>query len=121
MQPSFQLPEAVLQGRNLAPHSTALLEGLADSGGEGGIRTPDRGVSPYNGLANRRLQPLGHLSGRFCGCFYCTSALAVADAGTVEIAADARSAWKYALRKTKPLRRARRSNKNRPARPSRLL
>jgi hypothetical protein len=32
------------------------------TGGEGGIRTPDRGVSPYNGLANRRLQPLGHLS-----------------------------------------------------------
>ena len=26
-------------------------------------RTPGRGVSPYNGLANRRLQPLGHLSG----------------------------------------------------------
>ena len=35
------------------------------AGGEGGIRTPDRGVSPYNGLANRRLQPLGHLSGVF--------------------------------------------------------
>src|SRR6476646_2572745 len=34
-------------------------------GGEGGIRTPDRGVSPYNGLANRRLQPLGHLSGGY--------------------------------------------------------
>ena len=34
------------------------------AGGEGGIRTPDRGVSPYNGLANRRLQPLGHLSVR---------------------------------------------------------
>src|SRR5438270_10664498 len=34
--------------------------------GEGGIRTPDRGISPYNGLANRRLQPLGHLSSR-CG------------------------------------------------------
>src|SRR5947208_15406032 len=32
------------------------------SHGEGGIRTPDRSVSPYNGLANRRLQPLGHLS-----------------------------------------------------------
>jgi hypothetical protein len=32
------------------------------SGGEGGIRTPGRGFSPYNGLANRRLQPLGHLS-----------------------------------------------------------
>ena len=35
------------------------------TGGEGGIRTPGRGVSPYNGLANRRLQPLGHLSGDF--------------------------------------------------------
>jgi hypothetical protein len=33
------------------------------SGGEGGIRTPGRSFSPYNGLANRRLQPLGHLSG----------------------------------------------------------
>src|SRR5580698_5435440 len=32
-------------------------------GGEGGIRTLDRVVRPYNGLANRRLQPLGHLSG----------------------------------------------------------
>src|ERR1017187_6369128 len=33
------------------------------NGGEGGIRTLDRVVRPYNGLANRRLQPLGHLSG----------------------------------------------------------
>ena len=39
------------------------------SGGEGGIRTLDTGVSPYNGLANRRLQPLGHLSG-VCVLFY---------------------------------------------------
>jgi hypothetical protein len=31
-------------------------------GGERGIRTPDRAFRPYNGLANRRLQPLGHLS-----------------------------------------------------------
>ena len=31
-------------------------------GGERGIRTPDRALRPYNGLANRRLQPLGHLS-----------------------------------------------------------
>src|SRR6266700_3803802 len=31
-------------------------------GGEGGIRTPGRGFSPYNGLANRRIQPLCHLS-----------------------------------------------------------
>ena len=35
---------------------------LRESGGEGGIRTLGTGVSPYNGLANRRLQPLGHLS-----------------------------------------------------------
>jgi hypothetical protein len=34
--------------------------GLA--GGERGIRTLDTGLGPYNGLANRRLQPLGHLS-----------------------------------------------------------
>ena len=33
------------------------------SGGEGGIRTPGTGFSPYNGLANRRIQPLCHLSG----------------------------------------------------------
>jgi hypothetical protein len=32
------------------------------TGGEAGIRTLDTGVSPYNGLANRRLQPLGHLT-----------------------------------------------------------
>ncbi len=32
------------------------------TGGEGGIRTLDTGFGPYNGLANRRLQPLGHLS-----------------------------------------------------------
>src|SRR5689334_19195201 len=38
---------------------------MKNAGGEGGIRTPDRGVSPYNGLANRRLQPLGHLSGGY--------------------------------------------------------
>ena len=27
-----------------------------------GIRTLDRALQPYNGLANRRLQPLGHVS-----------------------------------------------------------
>src|SRR5213080_2465131 len=31
-------------------------------GGAGGIRTLDRALQPYNGLANRRLQPLGHSS-----------------------------------------------------------
>jgi hypothetical protein len=32
------------------------------TGGEAGIRTLGTGLSPYNGLANRRLQPLGHLT-----------------------------------------------------------
>jgi hypothetical protein len=32
------------------------------AGGEGGIRTLGTGVSPYNGLANRRIRPLCHLS-----------------------------------------------------------
>src|SRR5262249_37716985 len=30
--------------------------------GEAGIRTLGRAFRPYNGLANRRLQPLGHLT-----------------------------------------------------------
>ncbi len=34
----------------------------AKGGGDGGIRTLDRALQPYNGLANRRLQPLGHVS-----------------------------------------------------------
>ena len=34
----------------------------AKVGGEAGIRTLGRGLSPYNGLANRRLRPLGHLT-----------------------------------------------------------
>ena len=34
------------------------------TGGDGGIRTLDRALQPYNGLANRRLQPLGHISSR---------------------------------------------------------
>jgi hypothetical protein len=32
------------------------------TGGDGGIRTLDRPLQAYNGLANRRLQPLGHVS-----------------------------------------------------------
>ena len=35
---------------------------LTLDGGAGGIRTLDRALQPYNGLANRRLQPLGHVS-----------------------------------------------------------
>jgi hypothetical protein len=34
-------------------------------GGAGGIRTLDTAFQPYNGLANRRLQPLGHSTNRF--------------------------------------------------------
>ena len=36
--------------------------GHSGLGGAGGIRTLDRALQPYNGLANRRLQPLGHSS-----------------------------------------------------------
>ena len=32
------------------------------NGGGRGIRTLDTAFQPYNGLANRRLQPLGHPS-----------------------------------------------------------
>ena len=35
---------------------------MSSVGGEAGIRTLGRGLCPYNGLANRRLQPLGHLT-----------------------------------------------------------
>src|SRR5688572_8745038 len=38
------------------------VDDLQGVNGEGGIRTPGTDFSPYNGLANRRLQPLGHLS-----------------------------------------------------------
>ena len=37
---------------------------LRGSSGEGGIRTLEAGISPPNALAGRRLQPLGHFSGR---------------------------------------------------------
>src|SRR5215510_259076 len=36
--------------------------GDRETGGEAGIRTLDTAFRPYNGLANRRLQPLGHLT-----------------------------------------------------------
>jgi hypothetical protein len=38
--------------------------GQQTPGGDGGIRTLDRALQPYNGLANRRLQPLGHVSNK---------------------------------------------------------
>ena len=36
--------------------------GATEAGGAGGIRTLDTPLQAYNGLANRRLQPLGHSS-----------------------------------------------------------
>ena len=53
------------QGPAVSPRNkTQERQGLRNSGGDGGIRTPDKGLGPYNGLANRRLQPLGHVSAR---------------------------------------------------------
>src|SRR5438094_484644 len=51
----------MLQGspRGSCPPAT---RSRAKGGGAGGIRTLDRALQPYNGLANRRLQPLGHSS-----------------------------------------------------------
>ena len=42
----------------------------SEAGGEAGIRTLGTGFSPYNGLANRRLQPLGHLTLRVAPTLY---------------------------------------------------
>ena len=47
---------------NVAAVFLTLKSCVMKSGGEGGIRTPGTGFSPYNGLANRRIQPLCHLS-----------------------------------------------------------
>ena len=49
------------------PRRELILTGLFVSkakleNGEGGIRTLDTGINPYNGLANRRFRPLSHLS-----------------------------------------------------------
>ena len=48
------MPEAL-------PHR-ANFERSDEIGGEAGIRTLGTAFRPYNGLANRRLQPLGHLT-----------------------------------------------------------
>ena len=44
------------------PHETSETCGFIGENGESGIRTRGTGCNPYTGLANRRLQPLGHLS-----------------------------------------------------------
>ena len=50
----------ILETGRVSPRKDQWLENL--TGGEAGIRTLDTGFGPYNGLANRRLQPLGHLT-----------------------------------------------------------
>jgi hypothetical protein len=41
------------------------MSSLDTSNGEAGIRTRGKGLYPYDGLANRCLKPLGHLSKLF--------------------------------------------------------
>jgi hypothetical protein len=62
-QPSFaEVSEGILL-RAEDPANPAKRVSAKQDGGAGGIRTLDRALQPYNGLANRRLQPLGHSSG----------------------------------------------------------
>jgi hypothetical protein len=56
-QPSGVSPEIAARNHVLSCNINTLV-----GGGDGGIRTLDRALQPYNGLANRRLQPLGHVS-----------------------------------------------------------
>ena len=51
-----------MHGSTEKPPLAAHCPPLAIRDGVGGIRTLDRAFQPYNGLANRRLQPLGHHS-----------------------------------------------------------
>lgn len=52
-----------INSRYSHPLSEMLLMSV-DVNGEAGIRTRDTGMTPYSGLANRRFQPLSHLSRR---------------------------------------------------------
>ena len=52
----------VYWGRRPSEANLQLSDLVRHAGGDGGIRTLDRALQPYNGLANRRLQPLGHVS-----------------------------------------------------------
>ena len=53
-----------LRDRKIGTKKTHLSSDDSENG-EGGIRTPGTGVYPYDGLANRCLKPLGHLSKHF--------------------------------------------------------
>jgi hypothetical protein len=56
--PPSKAPAKNLAGRDYVRKGSTIHEMC----GEERIRTSDRGFSLYNGLANRRLRPLGHLS-----------------------------------------------------------
>ena len=57
---------AVKNRENVAsPTNARACDNTVQYNGEGGIRTRGTGYYPYDGLANRCLQPLGHLSGLF--------------------------------------------------------
>ena len=54
---------AVKNRENIAsPTNARACNNTIYNNGEGGIRTRGTGLCPYDGLANRYLQPLGHLS-----------------------------------------------------------
>jgi hypothetical protein len=57
-----RLAEVWRRGGDGRSGSKTINESGHKTGGEAGIRTLDTAFGPYNGLANRRLQPLGHLT-----------------------------------------------------------
>src|SRR4026209_9017 len=57
-----RLSEVWRPGGDGPPGSKTINESGGITGGEAGIRTLDTAFRPYNGLANRRLRPLGHLT-----------------------------------------------------------
>jgi hypothetical protein len=81
------------------PAAPAKLQSASEEfGGEAGIRTLGTGFSPYNGLANRRLQPLGHLTadGKYNG----KRQLRDRDSAILEATICTESAFIEMLRKT---------------------
>jgi hypothetical protein len=59
------VPETVSEASRLVPEAGPKRHERAEgesNGGEAGIRTLGTGLSPYNGLANRRFRPLSHLT-----------------------------------------------------------
>lgn len=59
LEPKFMC----IEGSNLdSPFIIRVIKPPIINGGGRGIRTLDTAFQPYNGLANRRLQPLGHPS-----------------------------------------------------------